>query len=160
MEGLSIAVIGANGVGKSQFIRTATSLPPSSKPLPPSPEPKPMTTRIVVDNVPYTVALFELDLQYFESEYFGGQYRQVKWPKQMNGTILPRVHGVLFLYDVMNRESINYLPETLSKSYRSFLRGGSKACTISLGYLWTKLKGNRCSCEFVAAGCSCGYQMR
>lgn len=118
MESLSIAVIGAYGVGKSQFIQTAMSLPPSSKPLPPSPDPKPITARIVLDNVPYTVALFELDLQYFESEYFDGQHRQVKWPKQMNGAILPRVNGALFLYDVMNRESINYLPETLSKFYQ------------------------------------------
>lgn len=116
MESLSIAVIGAYGVGKTQFIRTAMSLPPSSKPQAPTADPKTMTARIVVDNVPYSVALIELDLQYFESEYFDGQHRQVKWPTQMNGTILPRVHGVLFLYDVMNRESINYLPETLGKS--------------------------------------------
>ncbi|KAI1165468.1 RAP guanine nucleotide exchange factor 4 [Nemania serpens] len=121
MESLSIAVIGAYGVGKSQFIQTAMSLPPSSKPLPPSPDPKPITARIVLDNVPYTVALFELDLQYFESEYFDGQHRQVKWPKQMNGAILPRVNGALFLYDVMNRESINYLPETLNALVNSSL---------------------------------------
>ncbi|KAI0974787.1 RAP guanine nucleotide exchange factor 4 [Xylaria arbuscula] len=121
MESLSIAVIGASGVGKTQFIRTAMSLPPPSKPLTPPSDPKTVTARIVVDNVPYTVALFELDLQYFESEYFDGQCRQVKWPTQMNGTILPRVHGVLFLYDVMNRESINYLPETLNAVVNSSL---------------------------------------
>ncbi|KAI1275778.1 RAP guanine nucleotide exchange factor 4 [Xylaria sp. FL0933] len=121
MESLSIAVIGASGVGKSQFIRTAMSLPPPSKPLAPPSDPKTVTARIVVDNVPYSVALFELDLQYFESEYFDGQHRQVKWPKQMNGSILPRVHGVLFLYDVMNRESINYLPETLNAVVNSSL---------------------------------------
>ncbi|KAJ3566699.1 hypothetical protein NPX13_g7036 [Xylaria arbuscula] len=121
MESLSIAVIGAYGVGKTQFIRTAMSLPPSSKPQTPSADPKTMTARIVVDNVPYSVALIELDLQYFESEYFDGQQRQVKWPTQMNGTILPRVHGVLFLYDVMNRESINYLRETLDAVVNSSL---------------------------------------
>lgn len=115
MESLSIAVIGANGAGKSHFIRTAMSLPPPPKNSPLPADSKPTTARIVVDNVPYAVALFELDLQYFESEYPEGQCRQVKWPKQMNGTILPRVHGVLFVYDVMDRESINYLPETLSK---------------------------------------------
>ncbi|KAI0518219.1 ras guanine nucleotide exchange factor domain-containing protein [Xylaria bambusicola] len=121
MECLSIAVIGAYGVGKTHFIRTAMSLPPPSKPQAPPADPKTMTARIVVDNVPYSVALFELDLQYFESEYFDGQHRQVKWPKQMNGTILPQVHGVLFLYDVMNRESINYLPETLNAVVNSSL---------------------------------------
>ncbi|KAI0541667.1 ras guanine nucleotide exchange factor domain-containing protein [Xylaria digitata] len=118
METLSIAVIGASGVGKSQFIRTAMSLPPLSKPQAPSSDPKPITARILVDNVPYAVALFELDLQYFESESFDGQ---VKWPKQMNGTILPRVHGVLFLYDVMNRESINYFRETFNAIVNSSL---------------------------------------
>ncbi|KAF2965422.1 hypothetical protein GQX73_g8151 [Xylaria multiplex] len=118
METLSIAVIGASGVGKSQFIRTAMSLPPLSKPQASSSDPKPMTARVLVDNVPYAVALFELDLQYFESESFDGQ---VKWPKQMNGTILPRVHGVLFLYDVMNRESINYFRETFNAIVNSSL---------------------------------------
>ncbi|KAI0485450.1 RAP guanine nucleotide exchange factor 4 [Xylaria cf. heliscus] len=121
MESFSIAVIGADGVGKSQFIRTAMSLPPPPKSDLPPPDPKPVTARIVVDNVPYAVTLFELDLQYFESEFFDDQYRQVKWPKQMNGTILPRVHGVLFLYDVMDRESIHYLPETLNALTNSSL---------------------------------------
>ncbi len=157
MECLSIAVIGASGVGKSQFIRTAMSLPPPPKPLVSPPDPKTMTARIVVDNVSYTVALFELDLQYFESEYFDGQHRQVKWPKQMNGTILPRVHGVLFLYDVMNRESINYLPETLSKSSSSFPCSGPKTYAPFPSYYRTKLRSNRCSREFVTAGGSRGY---
>ncbi|KAI0187185.1 ras guanine nucleotide exchange factor domain-containing protein [Xylaria flabelliformis] len=121
MDSFSIAVIGADGVGKSQFIRTAMSLPPPPKSILPAPDPKPVTARIVFDNVPYAVTLFELDLQYFESEFFDDQYRQVKWPKQINGTILPRVHGVLFLYDVMDRESIHYLPETLTAFANSSL---------------------------------------
>ncbi|KAI0459009.1 RAP guanine nucleotide exchange factor 4 [Xylaria acuta] len=121
MESFSIAVIGADGVGKSQFIRTAMSLPHPPKSILPAPDPKPVTARILVDSVPYAVTLFELDLQYFESEFFDDQYRQVKWPKQMNGTILPRVHGVLFLYDVMDRESIHYLPETLNALANSSL---------------------------------------
>ncbi|KAI0402126.1 RAP guanine nucleotide exchange factor 4 [Xylaria palmicola] len=121
MESLSIAVIGADGVGKSQFIRTAMSLPTPAEPLPPTPDPKPVTARISVDKIPYGVTLFEMDPQYFDSEYFDDQHRQVKWPKQMNGTILPRVHGVLLLYDVMDRESINYLPETLNALVNSSL---------------------------------------
>ncbi|KAI0198715.1 RAP guanine nucleotide exchange factor 4 [Astrocystis sublimbata] len=114
MDSFSIAVIGADGVGKSQFIRTAMSLPPPPKSNLPAPDPKPVTARIIIDNVPYAVTLFELDPQYFESEFFDDQFRQVHWPKQINGTILPRVHGVLFLYDVMDRESIHFLPETLN----------------------------------------------
>ncbi|KAI1820959.1 RAP guanine nucleotide exchange factor 4 [Xylaria intraflava] len=116
MESLCVAVIGANGVGKSHFIRTAMSLP-----LPPAADSKPTTARIVVDNVPYAVTLFELDLQYFESGFSDGQTEQIKWPKQMDGIIIPRVHGVLFVYDVMDRDSIHWLPETLNAFVSSSL---------------------------------------
>lgn len=104
MESLNIAVIGANGVGKSHFIQRAMSLTNV-------PGPHPTTARITVDNMPYSVTLFELDLEYFDLS----PHRQVQWPKQMNGAIMPRVNGVLILYDVLNRDSIIELPQTLSK---------------------------------------------
>jgi GTPase SAR1 family protein len=104
MESLNIAVIGANGVGKSHFIQKAMSLARL-------PGPNLTTARIVVDNIPYVVSLFELDLEYFDVD----PHRQVQWPKQTGGTILPRVNGVLILYDVTNRDSIIELPQTLSK---------------------------------------------
>ena len=65
-----------------------------------------------VDNVAYTVSLIELDLESFDIH----PNRQIEWPKQMNGQIVPRMDGALLLYDVMNRESIAELPQTLSKS--------------------------------------------
>ncbi|RYP93723.1 hypothetical protein DL770_000095 [Monosporascus sp. CRB-9-2] len=102
MEYLNIAVIGANGVGKTQFIQRAMSLP---RP----PGPSATTARINVDNLPYAVTLFELDLEYFDLD----PNRQIQWPRQMGGAIMPRIHGVLLLYDVMNRESIMQLPDTL-----------------------------------------------
>ncbi|KAI1330531.1 ras GEF [Xylariaceae sp. FL0255] len=110
MEGLNIAVIGANGVGKSHFIQKAMSLTRV-------PGPNPTTARIVIDNIPCAVTLFELDLEYFDVD----PDRQVQWPKQMGGTILPRVNGVLFLYDVMNRDSIIELPQTLNALVNSSL---------------------------------------
>lgn len=110
MESINICVIGANGVGKSHFIQRAMSLPRV-------PGPNPTTARINIDNVPYAVTLFELDLEYFDVD----PDRQIKWPKQMGGAILPRVNGVLLLYDVMNRESIIELPQTLSKWLQSLL---------------------------------------
>ncbi|KAI3327990.1 ras GEF [Xylariaceae sp. AK1471] len=110
MESLNIAVIGANGVGKSHFIQKAMSLART-------PGPNPTTARIAVDNVPYAVTLFELDLEYFDVD----PHRQVQWPKQMGGTILPRVNGVLILYDVMNRDSIIELPQTLNALVNSSL---------------------------------------
>ncbi|KAI0837318.1 ras GEF [Hypoxylon sp. FL0890] len=110
MESINICVIGANGVGKSHFIQKAMSLPRV-------PGPNPTTARINIDNVPYAVTLFELDLEYFDVD----PDRQIKWPKQMGGAILPRVNGVLLLYDVMNRESIIELPQTLNALVNSSL---------------------------------------
>ncbi|KAI1460757.1 ras GEF [Annulohypoxylon moriforme] len=110
MESINICVIGANGVGKSHFIQRAMSLPRV-------PGPNPTTARINIDNVPYAVTLFELDLEYFDVD----PDRQIKWPKQMGGAIVPRVNGVLLLYDVMNRESIIELPQTLNALVNSSL---------------------------------------
>ncbi|KAI1418240.1 ras GEF [Hypoxylon sp. FL1857] len=110
MESINICVIGANGVGKSHFIQKAMSLPRI-------PGPNPTTARINIDNVPYAVTLFELDLEYFDVD----PDRQIKWPKQMGGAILPSVNGVLLLYDVMNRESIIELPQTLNALVNSSL---------------------------------------
>ena len=104
MEYLNIAVIGANGVGKTHFIQRAMSLPRT-------PGPNATTARINIDNMPYAVTLFELDLEYFDVD----PDKQIQWPRQMGGAIMPRIHGVLLLYDVMNRDSIQELPQTLSK---------------------------------------------
>ncbi|KAI5928291.1 ras GEF [Camillea tinctor] len=110
MESLNIAVIGANGVGKSHFIQRAMSLSRI-------PGPNPTTARINIDNMPYAVTLFELDLEYFDVD----PDRQIKWPKQIGGAIMPHVNGVLLLYDVMNRDSIIELPQTLNALVNSSL---------------------------------------
>ncbi|CAJ2511836.1 Uu.00g074610.m01.CDS01 [Anthostomella pinea] len=110
MESINIAVIGANGVGKSHFIQRAMSLSRV-------PGPNPTTARIKIDNIPFAVTLFELDLEYFDVD----PDRQIKWPKQMGGAMMPRINGVLLLYDVMNRDSIIELPQTLSALVNSSL---------------------------------------
>lgn len=70
-----------------------------------------------VDNVVYTVSLIELDLESFDIN----PDRRIQWPKQINGHIVPRMDGALLLYDVMNRESIQELPQTLSEFLRRCL---------------------------------------
>ena len=69
-----------------------------------------------VDNVVYTVSLIELDLESFDI----APDRRIQWPKQINGHIVPRMDGALLLYDVMNRESIVELPQTLSERQDCF----------------------------------------
>lgn len=102
MEAVNIAVIGANGVGKSSFVQRALRLP------------RPPTSninaiRLDVESVPHVVALIELDLEYFDVN----PNQKIRWPKQMNGHMVPRIDGALILYDVMNKDSIRDLPHTL-----------------------------------------------
>ncbi|KAK8107160.1 ras guanine nucleotide exchange factor domain-containing protein [Apiospora kogelbergensis] len=110
MESINIACIGANGVGKSHFIQRAIGLTKA-------PGPQPTAARVFIDNVPYAVTLFELDLEYFDVN----PERQIQWPRQIGGTMMPPIDGVLLLYDVMNKESIMELPQTLTALVNSSL---------------------------------------
>lgn len=102
MEDINIAVIGSAGVGKSTLIQRAFG----SRAAPTSIA---SSQRMSVDNVVYTVSLIELDLESFDIK----TNTRIQWPKQINGHIVPRMDGVLLLYDVMNRESIVELPQVL-----------------------------------------------
>ncbi len=104
METINIAVIGADGVGKSAFIQRALRLP------------RPPNTNINgirsdVEGVPHIVTLIELDLEYFDVD----PTQMIRWPKQISGHMVPRIDGALILYDVMNKDSIRELPPTLCK---------------------------------------------
>jgi GTPase SAR1 family protein len=105
MENINIAVIGAAGVGKSTLIQRALGL----RSLPTAVA---SSLKMSVDGVVYTVSMIELDLESFD---FNPDSKFVQWPKQINGQIVPRMDGALILYDVMNRDSILDLPQTLSK---------------------------------------------
>ena len=107
MDTVNIAVIGADGVGKSSFIQRALRSRPPTTSI--------SAARIDVDGVPHIVTLIELDLEYFDVN----PGHQIRWPKQINGHMVPRVDGALVLYDVMNRESIRELPPALCKSASS-----------------------------------------
>lgn len=104
MADINIAIIGGAGVGKSTLIQRALGL----QGLPTSIA---SSVRMSVDNIVYTVSLIELDLESFDIN----TDRRIQWPKQIGGHIVPRMDGALLLYDVMNRESITELPQTLSE---------------------------------------------
>ncbi|KAH6722168.1 ras guanine nucleotide exchange factor domain-containing protein [Leptodontidium sp. MPI-SDFR-AT-0119] len=110
MEDINIAVIGSAGVGKSTLIQRAFG----SRAAPTSIA---SSQRMSVDNVVYTVSLIELDLESFDIK----TNTRIQWPKQINGHIVPRMDGVLLLYDVMNRESIVELPQVLDGLVHSSL---------------------------------------
>jgi len=104
MADINIAVIGSAGVGKSTLIKRALGL----RSLPTAIA---SSLRMSVDNVVYTVSLIELDLESFDI----APDHRIHWPKQIDGHIVPRMDGALLLYDVMNRDSITELPQTLSR---------------------------------------------
>ena len=104
MDSINIAVIGADGVGKSAFIQRALRLPRA-------PSLNVTSLRQDVDGIPHLVTLVELDLEVFDV----ANDQPIQWPKQIGGHMVPRMDGALVLYDVMNKESIRDLPEPMSK---------------------------------------------
>ncbi|CAK7235273.1 hypothetical protein SCUCBS95973_009214 [Sporothrix curviconia] len=110
MTTVNIAVIGADGAGKSSFIQRAMRLP------------KLPTTgisgmRIDVDGKPFIVTMIELDLEHFDVD----ANLKIRWPKNISGNTVPHVDGALMLYDVMNKDSIRNLPPTLAALHNSSL---------------------------------------
>lgn len=103
MDTVNIAIIGANGVGKSAFLQQALKM---SRPA----------SQLVTfnwtepDGSQHTVNMFEVDLEAFDL----GMDEPIRWPRQVNGMLTPRIDGTLVLYDVMNKESISSLPQTIS----------------------------------------------
>ncbi|KKY38061.1 putative ras guanyl-nucleotide exchange factor [Diaporthe ampelina] len=104
MDTINIAIIGANGVGKSAFLQQALKMT------------RPANQGIVTfnwtepDGSQHTVNMFEVDLEAFDL----GMNEPIRWPKQANGMLAPRIDGTLVLYDVMNKDSISPLPQTIS----------------------------------------------
>ncbi|KAL2205208.1 ras GEF [Sarocladium strictum] len=117
MESFNIAVIGATGVGKSSFVQRVLGLQRPSMS-------NTSSVRMAVDNLTHFVTLLELDLEYFELS----PSQPIQWPKQMNGHIVPRVDAALILYDVMEKESIRDLPQTVAALTNSGLPAILVAC--------------------------------
>lgn len=103
MEVINIAVIGANGVGKSFFMQRALKLSQA-------PNQGIITFNWTeADGTQHTVNTFEVDLESFDLE----MNEPMRWPRQANGQMVPRVDGTMVLYDVTSKLSVNLLPQTL-----------------------------------------------
>lgn len=108
MDPINIAIIGAEGVGKSSFVQRILR-----SPRPPNHN---ITTfRQELDGTVRLVTLVELDLEGFELD----PNQPIQWPKQIGGhtSVVPRMDGALILYDVTNKESIRDLSTTLGESH-------------------------------------------
>ncbi|CAN8103617.1 unnamed protein product [Discula destructiva] len=104
MDAVNIAIIGANGVGKSFFMQRALKLsqPPNQGWV--------TFNWTEADGSQHTVNTIEVDLEAFDL----GVNEPIRWPRQVNGQMVPRVDGTMVLYDVTSKNSVSLLPETLS----------------------------------------------
>ncbi|KAK4189951.1 ras guanine nucleotide exchange factor A [Podospora australis] len=110
MEAINIAIIGAEGVGKSAFVqRTLRASRPPSQNI--------MTFRHHLDGTPYNITLVELDLEGIELD----PRQPIQWPKQVGGHMVPRMDGALILYDITNKESVRDLDSTMAALTNSSL---------------------------------------
>ncbi|KAL1837651.1 hypothetical protein VTJ49DRAFT_3550 [Mycothermus thermophilus] len=110
MESINIAVIGAEGVGKSTFIQHLRRAP------------RPSTVNITslrheLDGTPYLVTLVELDLEGIELD----PRQPLHWPKQIGGHMVPHMDGAMILYDAMNEDTTETVHPLMSALANSFL---------------------------------------
>jgi hypothetical protein len=91
-------------VGKSAFIQKAFNLqsPPSNAIS---------SRKMSIDGNVYVVRLIELSF----SELDLDNESRICWPDSVNAQPMPYIDGAFTLYDVMNKESLVQVPETLSK---------------------------------------------
>jgi GTPase SAR1 family protein len=106
---MNIAVIGADGVGKSTFVQRALDLP--------SPAPtKAADRKIPYDGTLYRIRLLEIHIDDVEID----DDDTVSWPDSVADKMMPHIDGVLTLYDVADRPSFDDVAETLGKSIAMF----------------------------------------
>lgn len=104
MHEINIAVLGSGGVGKSSFIQRVFDhrAPPTLTVTP---------RKMSIDGEEYTVRLIELPLEELD---FDDESR-IGWPTTADHRPFPPVDGVLTLYNVMDKDSLSLVPETLRK---------------------------------------------
>jgi GTPase SAR1 family protein len=102
---INLIVLGASQVGKSSFIQCSMELPtPTTASV--------VARKMLVDGNPYLVRLVEMSIKDVKTEADD----VIVWPEKLGDSRVPRVDGVLSLYDVGDKASFEDVPELLSKS--------------------------------------------
>ena len=101
---LNFAVIGSEGSGKSTFIRCALDLKkPAASPI--------SSKKMSLEGDVFLIKLVEIPIHTLEV-----LVDQIGWPDAIEQEVVPRIDGVLALYDVTERQSIRNIPELLGES--------------------------------------------
>ena len=105
MQEITLAVLGATGVGKSTFVQCALDL---KKPaiLPSS------TKKVSLEGVISILRLIELQLE----DVTVTEDCSVRWPTEIGDQSVPRIDGALVMCDVMDQSSMSNVHGILSKS--------------------------------------------
>lgn len=105
---INIAVTGGDGVGKSTLIQRALDLP--------FPAPSLAAERkIPYEGTVYLIRLLEIPIDDVDID----DDDTVSWPGTIADKMMPRIDGVLTLYDVKDRGSLEGVPETLAAIQRA-----------------------------------------
>ena len=109
LQDINIAVIGAEGVGKSTFVQKAFDLDPCHSSLV-------AERRIPVDGSAYLVRLLEVPID----DVYVDDDDTVGWPDTIGDKVMPRIDGAITIYDVQDKGSFDDVPEVLSEYHRMF----------------------------------------
>ncbi|KAK5175027.1 uncharacterized protein LTR77_000163 [Saxophila tyrrhenica] len=100
---INIAILGAEGVGKSTFMQKALDLDD----LPGS---QAAERKLSIKGEEYIVRLLELSIDDVDIDE---DDNTVSWPETIEDKMMPRIDGALTLYDVKDQGSLEYVPEML-----------------------------------------------
>lgn len=103
-----MAVIGADGVGKTTFLQKALDLP--NPPHSGSAEQK-----VAYHSTQYLVRLLEIPI---DDVNVDDDDDTICWPDTIGNKMTPKIDGALTLYDVKDKSSLDQVPEVLSESNR------------------------------------------
>lgn len=104
MPEMNIAVIGGDSVGKSTFIQVALDLPSPT-------QSKAADRKIPYEGTLYRIRLLEISIDDVDID----DDDTVSWPDSVADRMMPYIDGVLTLYDVSDRASLEDVPETLGE---------------------------------------------
>ena len=100
---INIAVTGGDGVGKSTLIQRALDLPFLAPSLA-------AERKIPYEGTVYLIRLLEIPIDDVDID----DDDTISWPGTIADKMMPRIDGVLTLYDVKDRGSLEDVPETLA----------------------------------------------
>jgi ABC-type phosphate transport system ATPase subunit len=102
MQDLNIAVIGAQGTGKSTFIRRALGLPDTASTA--------NCNRIMtIDGASWIVRFLEMSID----DVHLGERNTIKWPDTVHDSATSRMDAAITIYDVTSQESLAKVPEMM-----------------------------------------------